>query len=254
MKRYFTLWAILLAGITIAAARDYRLHTFKKLELTDKFWCEGAHYGDFNHDGKMDIVSGPFWYEGAEFKTRHEYYPATESFKKTNPDGTETIIAGFEGALGEKNAYSANFLSYTYDFNGDGWTDILVLGFPGAESWWFENPKGKDGHWTKHTAIKVTDNESPTFGDLTGDRKPELICCSGGYIVYAEPNWKNPGELWKFHRITSNKGYGKFAHGLGYGDVSGDGRKDKKGTFVFLNQAKKVSRMEWEGAKSKAVK
>jgi len=37
---------------------------FKKLKLTDTFYCEGANFGDFNHDGKMDVVSGPYWYEG----------------------------------------------------------------------------------------------------------------------------------------------------------------------------------------------
>ena len=34
-------------------------HTLKKTQLSDKFWAEGATFGDFNHDGKMDIVAGP---------------------------------------------------------------------------------------------------------------------------------------------------------------------------------------------------
>src|SRR6059036_3507279 len=90
--------AILCSAALLASAEEYLLHSFNKVQLTDKFWSEGAYFGDFNHDGKMDIVSGPFWYEGPDFKTRHEFMPATESFKKKNADGTETTVPGFEGA------------------------------------------------------------------------------------------------------------------------------------------------------------
>src|SRR6516164_4738566 len=106
-------------------------HTFKKVQLTDKFWAEGANFGDFNHDGKMDVVSGPYWYEGPDFKKRHEFYPADKSFVKKNADGTEEKIPGFEGALGTKNTYSDDFFTFVYDFNGDGWPDVMVIGFPG---------------------------------------------------------------------------------------------------------------------------
>jgi len=232
MTRYSISLAVLLVGTTIAPAKDYKLHTFKKIQLTDQFWSEGANIGDFNHDGKMDVVSGPFWYEGPDFKIRHEYSPAIESFKKKNADGTEVTIPGFEGALGTENTYSKNFFAYTWDINGDGWTDIIILGFPGEESWWFENPRAAgisgahDLHWKRHVAIDVTDNESPTFGDLTGDGKPEIICSSGGFMGYASPDWKHPENKWTFHRISENKGYHRFTHGLGFGDVNGDGRKD----------------------------
>src|SRR6266566_9802660 len=86
------------------------LHTFKKFQLTDKFWAEGANFGDFNHDGKIDIVSGPFWYEGPDFKTRHEFYPANATFKHKKSDGTEETIEGYEGGLGINNAYSDTFI------------------------------------------------------------------------------------------------------------------------------------------------
>src|SRR5436189_6021393 len=92
-----------------AAAEDYTVHTFKKLQLSDQFWSEGANFGDFNHDGTMDIVSGPYWWEGPDFIKRHEYYPATAGFKLKKPDGSEIVIPGFKGALSQENAYSDNF-------------------------------------------------------------------------------------------------------------------------------------------------
>ena len=216
----------ILSTTLFGAAEDYLLHSFRKIQVTDKFWAEGAHFGDFNKDGKMDIVSGPFWYEGPGFTKRHEYYPATATFTRNAADGKEEVVQGYEGGLGSKNAYADNFLTYTADFNNDGWMDIFVIGFPGAECMWFENPKGRDGHWARHVAIDITDNESPTFTDIVGDSKPELVCNSKGYFGYAGPDSNDPTKPWKFHPITPNNDYHKYNHGLGVGDVNGDDRKD----------------------------
>ena len=202
------------------------VHTFKKVQATDQFWAEGADIGDFNRDGKMDVVSGPFWYEGPDFTKRHEIWPANASFKRKKADGTEETVPGFEGSLGEKNAYSECFLTFTYDFNGDGWTDVIVYGFPGTAVAWYENPKGVEGHWQRHVIFDVLDNESPGFADVNGDGKPEILCCSRGCIGYVQADWKNPAAPWTFHPITPKGGYQKFTHGLGYGDINGDGRTD----------------------------
>ena len=208
-----------------ALAKD-SVRSFKKLQLTDQFWAEGASYADFNHDGHMDIVSGPFWYEGPAFKKRHEYAPANAGFKRQRADGTEETVPGFEGGLGTNNAYSECFLMFTYDFNGDSWTDILVYGFPGKEAAWYENPKGREGHWQRHVILDILDNESPGFTDITGTGKPQILCCSRSHIGYAEADWKNPGAPWKFHAITPKGDWQRFTHGLGSGDVNGDGRID----------------------------
>jgi hypothetical protein len=203
-----------------------RLQVFTKVQVTDQFWAEGADIGDFNHDGKMDVVSGPFWYEGPKFKKRHEMWPTNASFKRKKSDGTEESVPGFEGALGEKNAYSECFLTYAYDFNGDGWTDVIVYGFPGTQVAWYENPKGREGHWQRHVIFDVLDNESPGLIDVTGDGKPEMLCCSRGYIGYVEADWKNPSAPWTFHAISPKGDYQRFTHGIGAGDINGDGRTD----------------------------
>src|SRR2546430_1972781 len=113
-------------AVSVRLSAAEHLPTFKKIHPTDKFWAEGAHFADFNRDGNMDVVYGPFWFEGPQFQKSHEFYPANASFKRKKADGSEEIVAGFEGALGINNAYSDNFLTFTYDFNGDGWPDVLV--------------------------------------------------------------------------------------------------------------------------------
>ncbi|MBI1374709.1 MAG: hypothetical protein GC159_18475 [Phycisphaera sp.] len=197
--------ALLLAGPAVVRAEDYVVHTWKKVHLTPTFYAEGGNYGDFNKDGKVDVEAGPYWYAGPEFTERHEIYPAKEF-----PPGS----------------YSDNFFSYGYDINGDGWDDIVVIGFPGKETFWYENPKGKDEHWQRHLAVKSTDNESPMFKDLTGDGKPELIFHTGGVLGYATPDWADPTKEWTFHPIAEKAGYQRFTHGIGIGDVNGDGRMD----------------------------
>ena len=220
MKSY----AAILAGavLTSGFAAEYLTHKFEKKQLSDEFWSEGANFGDFNRDGANDIVSGPHWWEGPDFEKKHEYYPATQSFKRKQADGSEETVRGYDGDHG----YSGNFFAFTHDLNSDGWTDILIMGFPGEASLWYENPKGKEGHWKSHIVLDVTDNESPTFGDLTGDGKPEIICSSKGAYGYAEPDWSDTTQPWKWHNISPNNKYHKYTHGLGYGDVNGDGRAD----------------------------
>ena len=61
MTKLSIILAVSLAVSNFAAdAKDYSLHSFKKTQLTDKFWCEGATFGDLNRDGKPDIISGPY--------------------------------------------------------------------------------------------------------------------------------------------------------------------------------------------------
>jgi len=197
-------FVLLAAGMACAYAGEV-LPSYKKLVLTDKFYCEGAYYGDFNKDGKLDVVSGPFWYEGPDFKKAHEVRPP----KAFNPKG-----------------YSDNFLTYTGDFNGDGWTDIFYVPFPGKKGYWFENPKGKEGHWKQHLALDAVDNESPMWADINKDGRPELLFNTGGRLGYAVWDPAKPGEKWTFVPISPKAGYHKFTHGMGFGDINGDGLCD----------------------------
>ncbi|MFP6874828.1 MAG: VCBS repeat-containing protein [Verrucomicrobiales bacterium] len=191
------------AAIQICPAAE--VPQFERLQLSEEFYAEGIHAGDFNKDGKMDVVSGPYWYAGPDFAKRKALYD-TKSYP---PKG-----------------YSKNFNTWGYDVNGDGWDDVLRVTFPGDKVLWHENPKG-DGAWKEHVAVDKLDNESPQFGDINGDGQPDLAGSIGGQFVYFTFTKGRAADKWIRHNISSPKSTGgRFTHGLGIGDVDGDGRID----------------------------
>jgi hypothetical protein len=179
--------------------------SFHKRHLCQEFFAEGGAFGDLNRDGKADVIAGPYWYEGPDFVRRHELYP---------PKPFDPL------------QYSDNFMAFVDDLNADGWPDVLIVGFPGADASWLENPGPAGGTWRRHLAFAAVDNESPTFGDLLGIGENVIVCMSDGQIGYARRDRARPDAPWKFHAAGRREGWQRFTHGLGFGDVNGDGRAD----------------------------
>ena len=189
---------------------------FQKTQLDKEFRSEGVAVGDFNKDGKMDIAAANVWFEAPAWKM----HPIVESPETFNP-----------------LRYSRSFCNFADDVNGDGWTDLIVVDFPGTQTWWFENPKEAGGYWKKHECISVTNNESPNYLDVDGDKRRELLL---GY----SPDAKNfdgpdrrlalvrvtdePTKPWKIQDISAKAAPGtrRFEHGLGVGDMDGDSLND----------------------------
>ncbi|HEY8503747.1 MAG TPA: VCBS repeat-containing protein [Gemmataceae bacterium] len=222
--------AVLFAGVSSAGlcADEFTLHTFQRQRLTGEYYSEGANAGDINRDGHADVVYGPYWFEGPVFETKHEIYPA-----RPQP----------------RERYADNFFNWVHDFNGDGWNDVLVVGFPGTPAYVYENPKaGNFGRpWKKHTVFPSVANESPHFTDLTGDATPELVCTSGGFFGFATVNREQPFGEWKFHAISVRPAPKQFGHGLGVGDVNGDGRMDILTAQGWFEQPEKdADKVRWE--------
>ncbi|MBI2481141.1 MAG: VCBS repeat-containing protein [Planctomycetia bacterium] len=188
-------------------AADHQLDTFQRQQLTDVYYSEGVNIGDINNDGVVDVVHGPYWFAGPTYEAKHEIYAP----KAQN-----------------RQAYADNFFSWVYDFNGDGWNDVFVVGFPGTPAFVYENP-GKekfDTHWNKHQVFDWVSNESPHFTNLIGDERPELVCTRDGYFGYATIDTEQAFGTWKFHIVSEQVATPRFGHGLGVGDVNGDGRSD----------------------------
>ena len=198
--------------------------TWEKVVLDTKFRSEGVAVADVNKDGKPDVLCGELWYEAPDW-TPHE-------MQKVGSYGD-----------GEKN-YSNVFACWADDFNADGYPDLLVIDFPGVPCYWLENPKGDPKtRWKKHPVWHSACNETPYYADLLGTGKRVLVMGfqpkgakedgNQGQMAYFTPKPADPTAEWDMHPLSGPSEPGKpvpgtfrYSHGLGVGDVNGDGRPD----------------------------
>lgn len=181
------------------------LHRFDRQQLTNTYFSEGVAVGDLDRDQINDIVYGPYWFKGPDYAEKYEIYPA-----KPQP----------------MERYADHFFAWAYDFDSDGAQDVLTVGFPGTPAYVYENPGDGRGKWIKHQVFDWVSNESPQFADLVGDERPELICTRDGFFGFVTIDWEKPFSTWTFHPISERVTAEKFGHGLGLGDVNGDGHID----------------------------
>ena len=212
---------MLSAGLLVVALSGSGDVAFVKRTLTKDFLAEGCTAADFNRDGHVDIAAGRFIWLGPDFAQRVAYTPERE-----NRDGiTKTPYRADTG-------YSDYFEQFAHDFDGDGWTDILVYAAPGEAASVFVNPGTQEvATWRRVDIFDSADNESPDLVDVDGDGKPELLCHTDGQFGFAAIDWKNPLAKARFHAITvktpeSAKVIHRYTHGYGAGDMNGDGRTD----------------------------
>jgi hypothetical protein len=184
--------------------------------------------GDVNHDGRMDIMAGSFWFEAPDWK-RHEIARGLIF----NPDTT----------------FSNSFLDFSMDVNQDGWVDLIRVGFPGQELVWYENPQNKPGLWKEHIIDDHIGDESPALVDVDGDGHPDILCndpVAKKFIWLKSPSVKGD-TLWKKYIISNNPDLATnmYTHGLGFGDINLDGRKDVVITKGWWEAPKDRTQPDW---------
>lgn len=207
MRLYCVTLLLCLLSILSPAPRPAREIAFRKTVVDTVFRSEGVAVADVNRDGRVDILAGNLWYEAPRW-TPHEIAP----------------LQTFDPAAG----YSNSFINFASDVNADGWPDQILIGMPGDKAVWRENPKGAAGHWKEHPIWRSACNESPAFADLLGNRKPVLVFPHDEqYMAWYERERDAPQEF-RAHIISEPKAPGtqRFSHGMGVGDVNGDGRAD----------------------------
>ncbi len=176
---------------------------FRMQSLSDFFYSWGAGVGDVNHDGVPDVVAGPFYFTGPDYTERHEFTAA-----RTYSPGT-----GFPEGM----------TYFVHDYTGDGWPDIVCV--DSRPIFLYVNPRGESRRWDRYNIVPSANSELEVFRDIDGDGVPEILFMgTGAALAYAKPDPANPTAPWRTFTV-SDPGLAS-AHGMGIGDVNGDGRLD----------------------------
>ncbi len=206
--------SLLLASAALAACSarerserqlDARAPLVERQVLLPAFVGEGACVADFDRDGVLDIGAGRGYARGPRFTS----YRAVEPFVSY-----------------PTNTYAEPFLQWAEDVDGDGWMDWVVVSFPGTGSYWLHNNQNGSGDWARHAIWPTVQTESPQLLDLDGDGQTELLCATGGQLVYLQRDPANATGPWIPRLISPMRSFSAFTHGLGAGDINGDGRLD----------------------------
>ncbi len=184
---------------------------FRMQRISDMYYSWAAAAADFDRDGTMDIAAGPYIFYGPDYTRSREIFIS----QALSPAKDFTRVNG----------------QYAFDFTGDGWPDILT-----SPPWamLYVNPKGEARRWDSYKVIPTVQSEVTTMMDLDGDGVPELIYGSGRSLRYAKPDPTDPTKPWIEHAV-SEEGYAT-AHGIGAGDINGDGRPDILNPYGWWEQ------------------
>ncbi len=183
---------------------------FTELHINRYYLSWGTAVADVNHDGIPDIIAGPYYYLGPKFSEAHEIYtPRTYNAGSDYPQKSMITLAA--------------------DFTGDGWPDVLVVSGNAGISigTLYVNPRGESRHWDSYKVLDRVGNEDPTLADLFGDGKLEVIHAGNNTLQYSIPDPANPTGKWITTTISEPGPWGaNIVHGIGVGDINGDGRLD----------------------------
>ncbi|HEX4750027.1 MAG TPA: VCBS repeat-containing protein [Bryobacteraceae bacterium] len=193
-KKALCVAAILLGPLLWAVSRPRDIR-FQKQQI-DLGASETAAVADVNRDGKLDIISGEYWYAAPDW-TPHKFRDLPYS-----------------------NGYIDNFSDLPIDVDGDGRPDIVSCSWFRKSLMWWHN---EGTHmWTEHVIDTGSPIEFAFLVDLNNDGKAQEVLPEFGDPKTPLAWYELSNGKFVKHQI-SDKSYG---HGIGAGDVNGDGRTD----------------------------
>ena len=184
-------------AVLLLGADSSRKQPVFLLHQIGKDHAEGVTVFDMDRDGNLDVTSGAYWYQAPDW-TRHE-------FRAARPFGGEFVDDNGEFAI---------------DVNGDGYPDIISSGWDEDGIFYYENPKKLGVMWPKVKIAPSKATEGMIMVDIDGDGTPDIL----------PSHYSEQPVFWVQIKNGAFKvrpvGPVGSGHGVGFGDVDGDGKKD----------------------------
>jgi FG-GAP-like repeat len=176
----------------------FRIHTI------DLGASETATVADVNKDGRLDIVSGEFWYEAPALSLSN---------------GTGWTQHRFR-TLGFSNQYIDNFSDLALDVDADGFPDLVSVSWFAKKVAWWRNSARAQGTWNESVINSGFNVEFAILADLDNDGRAQEVLAQEN--ATGQSWYEVKDKAWVKH-VVSDRSYG---HGIGAGDVNGDKRND----------------------------
>ena len=175
---------------------------------------EACGVADFDRDGDLDIVCGDAWYE--------------------SPSWTRRSI----GLIRSVGGYRVDFADVPMDVDGDGWIDVVSCSWHDRGVFWRRNPGETGGEWKMQVVDRPGNMETAIGADVDGDGRLDFLPNTVNTTVWY--SLRN-GRLVP-HVIAADQG----GHGVGVGDVDGDGRSDILGPNGWFEAPDNPREGEWK--------
>ncbi len=200
MKRIPAATVVLAAGtLALLGAQSRPPDVSFTIRMIDSGASETAAFVDINNDGRLDIVSSEFWYQAPNWE-KHK-------IRDINWNGQ----------------YVDNFSDLPIDIDGDGFTDVVQFGYFSNNIVWMKNPgRGAQGPWKSTEIFSGFPTEFAQLVDLDNDGKARELLPEFDRPAAPLAWFDLQNGTWNKH-VVSDHSYG---HGIGAGDVNGDGRND----------------------------
>jgi hypothetical protein len=168
--------------------------------MIDPGESETAAVADLNNDHRLDIISAESWYEAPNW-TKHPLR-----------------------VINRTSGYVDDFSDLPVDVDGDGYIDLVQIAYFGRRLEWLKNPGQSGGAWSVNEIDSVGPTEFALLVDLNNDGKPLELLPQFTRAANLPATWYEiQGGKWIKH-VVSQPGF--FGHGIGAGDMNGDGRQD----------------------------
>ena len=209
------------AWLSVATASPLLSFPFEVVELNLDSTFSAAAISDIDLDGDLDVICGGWWYEAPNWK-KH-------------------FVREVQEIRGRFDGYS----HLPIDMDGDGDEDFINVNYRSQSIFWVERPDSLEQPWPKHTIAIPGSMENGALVDVDGDGVMDIL-----------PNGAKFAAWWRGKAISDSPRRLKFfrqgldtnlaGHGLGFGDINGDGRPDLVGVSGWLEAPEDRVEGEWQ--------